>query len=81
MPGQEEGKSGIGEWEQHVRREVVFSRSGVKPPRLEGSNLSTACIEEFLRDYDNCVVSLDRESGEGIGRRPAKLTELVDVAQ
>ena len=61
--------------------EVIFSRGGARPPRLDGLGLVAHRIEEFLVAYDNYVKKVEQESGDGVERRPAVIMELVSLAQ
>ena len=56
---------------QRFGPEVLFSRGGVSPPRLEHGETPTAALVAtfFVR----------REAGDGFERRPAELSEVVDL--
>ena len=60
--------------------EVLFSRGGVSPPRLEHEEtLTAALVATFLVNYDSYKKTMGREAGDGFERRRAELSELVDL--
>ena len=60
--------------------EVLFSRGGVSPPRLEhGETLTAALVSTVLVTYDSYKKTVWREAGDGFQRRPAELSEVVDL--
>ena len=60
--------------------EVLFSRGGGSPPRLEyEETLTAALVATFLVNYDSYKKPVRREAGDGFMRRPAELSELVDL--
>ena len=60
--------------------EVLFSRGGVSPPRLEHEEtLTAALVATFLDNYDSYKKTMGREAGDGFERRRAELSELVDL--
>ena len=66
---------------QRYGPEVLFGRGGVSPPRLEhGETLTAALVATFLVNYDSYKKLVRREAGDGFERRPAKLSEVVDLA-
>ena len=65
---------------QSVGRDVLFSRGGVKPPRLDQDQvLTTAMVTIFLVRFESYQSKVRRESGDGFERRPAPLSEVVDI--
>ena len=75
------GGDGIAKDEgQSFGPEVLFSRGGVSPPRLEhGETLTAALVVTFVVTYDSCKNSVRREAGDGFERRPAGLSEVVEL--
>ena len=75
------GGDGIAVYEdQSFGPEGLFSRRGVSPSRLEhGETLTAALIATFLATYDSCKKTARREAGDGFERRPAELSEVVDL--
>ena len=66
--------------DQSFDPELLSSRGGVSPPRLEyGETLTAALVAIFLVTYDSYKKTVRREPGDGFERRPAKLTEVVDL--
>ena len=58
--------------------EVLLSRNGVSPPRLEhGETPTPALVATFLVTYDSYKKTIRREAGDGFERRPAELSEVV----
>ena len=76
-----DGGNGIaGDEGQRYGPEVLFSRGGVSPPRLEHEEtLTAALVATFLVNYDSYEKTVRREAGDGFMRRPAELSELVDL--
>ena len=65
---------------QPVGREVLFSRGGVKPPRLDqGQVLTTPMVAKVLVEFDSYRSKVRRESGDYFERRPALLLKVVDI--
>ena len=65
---------------QRYGPEVLFSRGGVSPLRLEHEEtLTAALVATFLINYDSYGKTVRREAGDGFLRRPAELSELVDL--
>ena len=61
-------------------RKVLFSRGNVSPPRLEHEEtLTAALVATFLVNYDSYKKTVRREAGDGSERRPAELSEVVDL--
>ena len=61
--------------------EVLFSRGGVYAPRLEhGETLTAALVTTFSVTYDSYKKTVRHEAGNGFERRPAELSEVVDLA-
>ena len=59
---------------------MLFSRGGVSPPILEhGETLTAALVATFLVNYDSYKKTVRREAGDGFERRPAELSEVVDL--
>ena len=75
------GGNGIaGDEGQRYGPEVLFNRGGVSPPRLEHEEtLTAALVATFLVNYDSYKKTVRREAGDGFMRRPAELSELVDL--
>ena len=75
------GGNGIaGDEGQKYGPEVLFSRGGVSPPRLEHEEtLTAALVATFLVNYDSYKKTVRREAGDGFMRRPDELSELVDL--
>ena len=60
--------------------EVLFSRGGMSPPRLEHADtLTAALVETSLVTYDSYKKTIRRGAGDGFERRPAELSEVVDL--
>ena len=74
------GNDIAGDEGQRYGPEVLFSRGGVSPPRLEHEEtLTAALVATFLVDYDSYKKTVRRETGDGFMRRPAELSEPVDL--
>ena len=75
------GGNGIaGDEGQRYGPEVLFSRGGVSPPRLEHEETMTvALVATFLVNYDSYKKTVRREASDGFMRRPAEVSELVDL--
>ena len=59
---------------------MLFSRGGVSPPRLEHvETLTAALVATFLVTYDSYKNTVRLEAGNGFERRPAELSEVVDL--
>ena len=60
--------------------EVLFSRDGVSLPRLEhGETLTPVLVSTFWVAYDSYKKTLRHEAADGFERRPAELSEVVDL--
>ena len=60
--------------------EVLSSRGGVSPPRLEhGQTLTAALVATFLVTYDSYTETVRCEGGDGFERRPAEFSEVLDL--
>jgi hypothetical protein len=67
---------------QRYGREALFSRGGVSPLRLEHEEVLTAAfVTTFLVNYDSYKKTARREAGDGFERRPAEVSEVVDLVQ
>ena len=66
---------------QSFGSEVISSRGGVSPPRLDrGETQTLALVATFLVTYDSYKRPVRREAGDdGFERRPAELSEVVDL--
>ena len=65
---------------QRFGRDVLFSRSGVSPPRLEHEEtLTSALVATFFVTYNSYKKTVRHEAGDGFERRPAELSEVVDL--
>ena len=74
------GNDIAGDGGQRYGPEVLFSRGGVSPPRLEhGKTLTAALVATFLVNYDSYKNTVRREAGDDFERRPAELSEVVDL--
>ena len=52
----------------------------MSPPRLKhGETLAAALVATFLVTYDNYKSTVRREVGDGFERRPAELSEVMDL--
>ena len=59
---------------------MLFSQDGVKPARLDQDQvLTTAMVVMIFAEYGSCYSKVHRESGDGFERRPALLSEVVDI--
>ena len=74
------GNNIAGKKGQRYGPEVLFSRGGGSPPRLEHEEtLTAALVATFLVNYDSGKKTVKREAGDGFEGRPAELSELVDL--
>ena len=74
------GNDIAGDEGQRYGPEVLFSRGGVSPPRLKHEEtLTAALVATFLVNYDSYKKYVRREAGDGFERRPAELSEVVDL--
>ncbi|CAN0442656.1 unnamed protein product, partial [Ascophyllum nodosum] len=74
------GGNGIaGDEGQRYGPEVLFSRGGVSPPRLEHEETLTAALVATFWSLRQLQKTVRREAGDGFMRRPAELSELVDL--
>ena len=74
------GNDIAGDEGQRYGPEVLFSRGGVSPPRLEHEEIMTAAlVATFLVNCDSYKKTVRQEAGDGFERRPAELSELVDL--
>ena len=74
------GNDIAGDEGQRYGLEVLFSRGGVSHIRLEHEEtLTAALVATFLVNYDSYKKTVRREAGDGFERRPAELSELVDL--
>ena len=65
---------------QRFGREVLFSRGVLSPPRLgHEETLTAALVATFLVTYDSYKKTVRREAGDGFERRPAELSEVMDL--
>ena len=65
---------------QRFGREVLFGRGGVSPPRLDHEEtLTAALVAAFSVTYDSYKKTVRREGGDSFERRPAELSEVVDL--
>ena len=61
--------------------EVLFSWNGVSPsPTRLGETLAAALVATFLVTYDSYKKTVRREAGDDFERRPAELSEVVNLA-
>ena len=66
--------------------EGLFRKGGVSPPIIinmleHGETLNTALVATFMVPYDSYKNTVRREAGNGFERRPAELSEIVDLVQ
>ena len=74
------GNDIAGDEGQRYGPQVLFSKGGVSPPRLEHEEtLAAALVATFLVNYDSYKKTARREAGVGFERRPAELSEVVDL--
>ena len=74
------GNDIAGDEGQRYGPKVLFSRGGVSPPSLEHEEtLTTALVATFSVNYDSYKKTVRREAGDGFERRPAELSEVVDL--
>ena len=74
------GNDIAGDGGQRFGPDVLFSKGGVSPPRLEhGETLAAALVATFLVTYDSYKRTVRRETGDDFERRPAELSEVVDL--
>ena len=74
------GNDIAGDEGQRYGPEVLFSRGGVSLPRLEHEEtLTAALVATFLVNYDSYKKTVKWEAGDGFERRPAELSEVVDI--
>ena len=66
------GNDIAGDESQRYGSEVLFSRGGVSPPRLEhAKTLTAALVATFLVNCDSYKKTVRREAGDVFLRRPA----------
>ena len=74
------GNNIAGDEGQRYGPEVLFSRGGVSPPRLEHGETLDCCLScDLFGQSRQLQKTVKREAGDGFERHPAELSEVVDL--